>query len=720
MQQPRKTASESTHSTPAFDTDDTTHTACTAESTTDLLTVEGLRVQFPSPDEPVRAVDGVSFGIADGEIVGLVGESGCGKSVTARSIIGLDPPEAAVRGSIELDGTDVTAASERQLRRLRGDTVSMVFQNSMETLNPVLDIGEQIAESTKVHDHPDSQRLLDYLHAPLFSSRADWHERREHAADLLDQVGIASPEERVDDYPHELSGGQIQRVAIALALASDPDLLIADEPTTAVDATTQAQLLDRFRHLNDTRGMALLLITHDLSVVAELCDRVVVMYAGQVVETGPAGRVLRDPSHPYTRALLDCLPQRVDRNERLPTIEGAVPDPTDDRSGCPFAPRCERATDDCRHGDVPTIDLGDGRGTATCYDVDDSRPAAPYNRPGITVTAASDESDPTREPTPAAETPAAETPSSESTARSSTREKTRPESTADGDREPLVELEGVTKQYATANGLIDRLFGATATRRAVADVDLEIRAGETLGLVGETGCGKTTLAELVTGLETPTAGEIRFGGDPVGGVESRSAETLADVGVVFQNPRSSLNPRLTVEQLVAEPLRSRGWSTDRRRERVRTVLDRVGLSEHRARSYPHELSGGQVQRVAIARAITPDPTLVVLDEPVSALDVSIQARILNLLSKLQAEFGLTYLLISHDLAVVEHVVDRVAVMSRGELVEIGPVDRGFDQPTHPYTKTLLASIPSLSPEETAGVRPSASDGVSSSLDRPTR
>ncbi|ELY81963.1 oligopeptide/dipeptide ABC transporter, ATPase subunit [Natrinema gari JCM 14663] len=640
-----------------------------------LLSVENLHTRFRTSEGPVHAVEGVSMTVDEGEIVGLVGESGCGKSVTARSIVGLQDPGEVVRGSIHLDGMAVTDATDRQLRRLRGDTVSMVFQDPTETLNPVFDVGEQIAESLKVHDQLDSQSLLEYLHVPPFSSRSEWHEYRERAIELMAQVGIANPEDRVDAYPHELSGGQRQRAGIAIALASDPDLLIADEPTTALDVTTQAQLLERLRRHNAERGTAILLITHDLGVVADICDRVVVMYAGEVMETGPTERILEDPRHPYTKALLDCLPQRVDRGDRLATIEGSVPEPTGDRTGCPFAPRCDQATAACRDGEISTVDLGDGRGTVTCGE--SSTLEAHAARSGM---AASDGA-----PEPGSATSGS-----------------APGGGPDRSTPPLVELEGVSRRYSLANGPIERLLGTDDTLRAVDDVDLEIRAGETLALVGESGCGKSTLASLLTGLEAPTTGTVRIDGTPVGTAADRDADTLADIGVVFQDPRSSLNPRLTVEQAIGEPLRSSGWDRSRRRDRVRELLERVGLADRHATSYPHELSGGQVQRVAIARAIALEPSLVVLDEPVSALDASVQSRLLNVLADLQADLDLAYLFISHDLTVVEHIADRVAVMYLGELMEVGPADRVFDCPTHPYTRALLEAIPSLDPGGSTG------------------
>ena len=580
----------------------------------DLLTVENLHTQFRTREGTVRAVDGVSFSVDDGETVGIVGESGCGKSVTARSIVGLQDPGEIVAGSIRLDGTNVPEATDRQLRKLRGDTVSMVFQDPTQTLNPVFDVGEQIAESLSVHDDPDSQRLLDYLHAPLFSRRSKWEDHRERAVDLMEQVGIASPEDRVDAYPHELSGGMRQRAGLAIALASDPDLLIADEPTTALDTTTQAQILARLRRLSDDRGMALLLITHDLGVVADICDRVVVMYGGQVMETGPTDRVLEDPRHPYTRALLECLTRTTERKQRLPTIEGTVPERVGEQSGCPFASRCPSATDACLSGEIPTVDLADG--SATCGEsivfdpseraaggADDSLESATpvasaSTTAGTSAVSAAAESVPTdrSQSRPGGTSADARLGPSDSNA-----------SSAPAGDQPVVALEGVSKRFSLDDGVFDRVFGRTRDLQAVDDVSLEIGAGETLGLVGESGSGKSTLANLVTGLEAPTSGEVRLDGVPVGPAGDRSPDTLADIGVVFQNPHSSLNPRMTVERTIAEPLRARGWDEGRRRERVSHLLEVVGLSERYASQYPHGLSGGQIQRVCDRAGDRPRP-----------------------------------------------------------------------------------------------------------------
>jgi peptide/nickel transport system ATP-binding protein len=674
---------------------------------TNLLTVENLHTQFDTYDGTVRAVDGVSLTVDRGEIVGVVGESGCGKSVTARSIVGLQSPGKIVDGLIEIDGTEVTTATNRELQRLRGETVSMVFQDPTETLNPVFDVGDQIVESLKVHEDGTEQRLLDYLDAPLFSSRSDRQAKRERAIELMEQVGIASPGDRVDAYPHELSGGMRQRACIAIALASDPDLLIADEPTTALDTTTQAQILDKLRQLNADRGLGMLLITHDLGVVAEICDRVVVLYAGEVMETGPTDRILTDPRHPYTRALLDCLTQRSEPQTRLPAIEGQVPELTDKPAGCPFAPRCEHATDRCRRGTVPTVDLD--AGTVTCGEpivhrstgrTDDGTVRSDRETMAADGVGVADSDRSGRHAKPALAT---------------TSPQESPPHTA-ASQKPLVSLDGVSKRYLLSDSLVDRVLGEPERLDALVDIDLDIQSGETFGLVGESGSGKSTLAGLVTGLESPTSGEIRFSGEPVGSAVDRSDERLAKIGVVFQDPRSSLNPRRTVAQAIAEPLVTQGWDTDRRRRRVAELLALVGLPETYATSYPHELSGGQIQRVAIARAIALDPQLLVLDEPVSALDASVKARVLNLLLELQDELDLTYLVISHDLDVITHIADRVAVLYLGQLMEVGLAAQVFDRPAHPYTRALVEAIPSIDPGETTEL--SLSGEIPSPVDPP--
>ncbi|MCU4742458.1 ABC transporter ATP-binding protein [Halobacteria archaeon AArc-m2/3/4] len=645
-----------------------------------LLDVENLHTHFRTDEGTVRAVDGASFTVGEGEIVGIVGESGSGKSVTGRSIIGLESPGEIVEGSITFDGTELTDASPATRRRLRGTSISMVFQDPNTTLNPVFTVGEQIQESLKVHADPDRQRLLEYLGVPLFRSRSEWSGYRERAIELMEQVGIADPGDRIDDYPHEFSGGMRQRVMLAIALAAQPDLLIADEPTTALDTTTQAQILERLRELRETFGTAVLLITHDLGVVAETCDRVVVLYGGEVMEAGPTDRVLTEPSHPYTRGLLECLIEADDHGSRLSAIDGLVPDRFGSEPGCPFASRCDHAVDECRTVDPPVVDVGDDRRVA-CGELDRVRRRTESDDGETTVSG------------------------------HASREGVVPRLLAfDGDgidpdtdphEHPVLELEGVSKTYDTTDSTLERLRSGRQLLRAVDGVDLAVEPGETVGIVGESGSGKSTIVRLLTGLEEPTDGEVRLDGTSVGSVDERTREQLADVGVVFQDARSSINPRLTVAEAIAEPLVEAGWDEDRRERRIEELLELVELAPEYAQRRPHQLSGGQLQRVAIARAIALEPRLLVLDEPVSGLDVSIRAKILNLLADMRDRLGLTTVVISHDLDVVTHLADRVLVTYLGRVVERGPAETLCDRPSHPYTKALYDAIPSVTGSETA-------------------
>ena len=620
-----------------------------------LLSVSDLHTRFDTPDGTVHAVNGVSFTIDEGEVVGIVGESGSGKSVTGLSVMRLESPGRIASGSVRFRDTDLTAADPATVRTVRGTDIGMVFQDPTRTLNPTFTVTEQIAESLKLHEAPDDQRLLEFLHVPPFSDRAEWRGHRERALALMADVGIPRPAERVDAYPHEFSGGMRQRATLAIALARDPDLLIADEPTTALDVTIQAQILDRLQRLSEDRGMAVLLITHDLGVVAELCDRVIVMYGGQIMETGPIDRILEAPAHPYTRALLDCLPQTMPAGRRLRTIDGRVPDLLTDPDGCPFAERCGYATDECREDPVSTVEVAPDQHAACCR---------------LDAVAADDPVSPRSAPA-------------------------GPPPGPDPDAAAVLEVRNVTKRFAIDESLVDRLLGTQRDLEAVSDVSLSVRPGETLGIVGESGSGKSTLAGVIAGLYAPTSGEVLIDGDRVGAATDRDGSVLRDVGMVFQNPKASLDPRMAVVDLVAEPLRADDWDAPRRRRRVRELLDIVGLPESHLGRYPHELSGGQAQRVAIARAIALTPRVLILDEPVSALDVSVQAKILNLLVDLQADLGLTCVFIAHDLSVVEHVADRIAVMYLGRLMEVAPTDRLFESPANPYTAALLSAVPTV-------------------------
>ncbi len=536
-----------------------------------LLSVRDLRVGFATEDGLLQAVDGVSFDLAAGEVLAIVGESGSGKSVTAQTILGLTrSPNAEIAGSIRLGEQELVDASDDELRRVRGARVGMVFQDPMTSFNPVYTIGRQIVEAIRAHRGGVGEAAA-----------------RERAVELLDSVGIPDAERRIDDYPHQFSGGMRQRAMIAMALALEPGILIADEPTTALDVTVQAQILALLEQLNRERGLATILITHDLGVVAEIADRVLVMHEGVIVERGDLDQIFYSPTDPYTRKLLDAV-VRLD--------------------------------------------------------------AAPPLR-------------------------------------------------ARRESEPLLEVSDLVKHFPVKRGLI---FNREVDRvRAVDGVSLSVRQGETLGLVGESGSGKSTLSRTILQLLAPTSGSVRFEGRELVGLSRRELRPLRrELQMVFQDPFASLNPRKRVGQIVGEPLRLQGKAkgSELRRE-VQGLLDRVGLSAEHYDRFPHEFSGGQRQRIGIARALALRPKLIIADEPVSALDVSIRAQILNLLSELQSEFGLTYVFVAHDIGVVRHVSDRIAVMYKGKIVEQGPADQVCERPADAYTKQLLAAVPIPDPRE---------------------
>ncbi|MEV4559587.1 ABC transporter ATP-binding protein [Kitasatospora sp. NPDC049285] len=580
-----------------------------------LLAVEGLHVRFGD----VHAVRDVSFTLDRGECLAVVGESGSGKSVTARTLVGLTGAGSTVTGRLDFDGEDLTSLPDKRWRAVRGRRIGLVLQDALTSLDPLRTIGAEVAEPLRVH------RL-----APAA-------ERPARVRDLLTRAGIPDPARRADQYPHQLSGGLRQRALIASALAGEPDLLIADEPTTALDVTVQAQVLDLLDELRRA-GTALLLISHDLSVVARLADRVAVMYGGRIVETGPTERLLADPRHPYTRALLAAVPGPRTRGTRLavPVLDG--PSPAAD--GCPYASRCARADRTCRD----TLPPVDGHGTRCWH-------PGPADPPGVL------------RPVPPAPSP-------------------RPAATADaGPGGPLLDAERITKA-----------FGG---RTVVHEVSLQLAAGEVLGLVGESGSGKTTVARIVLGLEEPDSGTVRLGGQPWSGVhERRRRADRLRLQAVQQDPLSSFDPRADVARVIGEALARAGVPRGRERTRRTTeLLDQVGLPAALLRRRPAELSGGQRQRVAIARALAPAPQILVCDEPVSALDVSVQAQILDLLHDLRRDLGVAMLFISHDLGVVHHLADRVAVMKDGHLVETGEVDEVFARPAADYTRRLLAATP---------------------------
>jgi peptide/nickel transport system ATP-binding protein len=623
-----------------------------------VLEVRDLRVAFPTrPGRPrggaglIEVVRGLSFDVAPGEVVGVVGESGSGKSVSATAIMGLLPDNARVAGSVRLEGRELLGLGDRELSGLRGRRMAMVFQDPLSALTPVYSIGYQLIEAIRVHRPGIPER-----------------EAGLRAAELLDLVGIPSAAARLKAFPHEFSGGMRQRVVIAMAIANDPDLIICDEPTTALDVTIQAQILDVLRTARAETGAGIVMITHDLGVVAGLADRVVVMYAGRAVESGGVDEVYRRPRMPYTMGLLGSIP-RIDAAARsaLVPIEGTPPSPAELPPGCPFAPRCPMATELCEQTEPPLAQAPDGRRVA-CHYAD--RIAAE----DLTV------ADVYPVPDPAGDAA----------------------STLPREQRPVVlQVEGLVKHHPLVAGAVIRR--RVGTVYAVDGVDLEVREAETLALVGESGCGKTTTLLEVMNLVEPQAGRILLRGQDVARLGKAQRRALRrDVQIVFQDPMASLDPRLPVGAIIAEPLTAFGRPREQIGGRVRELMALVGLDPDDAERYPQHFSGGQRQRVGIARALALEPRLLVLDEPVSALDVSIQAGVVNLLEELKARLGLAYLFVAHDLAVVRHIADRVAIMYLGKIVEQGTVQELFTDPQHPYTKALLSAVPIPDPVKERG------------------
>ena len=598
-----------------------------------VLQVEDLRTAFLTDAGPVHAVDGVSFTVAPGETLGIVGESGSGKSVTALSLMRLlEEPARILGGSVRFQGRDVLAMGPEELRQLRGNNMAMVFQDPMTGLNPVLRILRQLTEHQVAHGR-----------APAPS--------KDRAIGLLRRMDVASPERAAASFPHQFSGGMRQRVMLAMGFANDPVLLIADEPTTALDVTIQAGILDLLRELNRDFGTAIVLISHDLGVIGTVCRKVIVMYAGEVVEEAATKAALSDPRHPYTWALVNAVPRMEDTGGKLASIDGAPPDPLNMPKGCRFTPRCPFKIAKCETDHPPLIQVAPGR-TARCWVTADGRRLPPR-------------------PAPAEAGPAA---------------------AANTDK-VLLEVRGLVKHFALPR---DTIFGPRRIVHAVNGVDLDLRRGETLGIVGESGCGKSTLARVITRLYAPTAGTVRFDGIEIGQATAAALRPMRRrLQMVFQDPYASLNPRMRVGDILAEPLVAHGLARagSAARARVKELLELVGLTPSWAERYPHQFSGGQRQRISIARALALEPDLIVADEPVSALDVNIQAQVLNLMIDLQQRLGLTYLFIAHDLAVVRHLCDRVAVLYLGKVMESGPARALFDDPMHPYTAALVSAVP---------------------------
>lgn len=605
-----------------------------------LLEVTDLAVAFPTDGRPVTAVRGISYRIDPGEVVAMVGESGSGKSVSAMAVVGLLPEYAKVRGSVRLHDTELLGLNDDAMSRFRGKAVGMVFQDPMSALTPVYTVGDQIAEAIEVHQ-------------PRVGRKA----ARRRAVELLELVGVARPERRARAFPHELSGGERQRVVIAIAIANDPDLLICDEPTTALDVTVQAQILEVLKTARDVTGAGVLIITHDLGVVAEFADRALVMYAGRIVEFAGVHDLYRDRQMPYTVGLLGSVP-RLDaaQGTRLVPIPGAPPSLVGLDPGCPFAPRCPLVIDECRSEEPKLVEVG-AEHRAACIRTDqvDGRSAADVYGVNTDTHAA-----------------------------------------APGDSPVVVRVRDLVKTYRLTKGVVFRR--AVGEVRAVDGVSFELRQGHTLGIVGESGSGKSTTLHEILELAAPQSGSIEVLGTDVATLSRASRRSLRrDIQVVFQDPVASLDPRLPVFELLAEPLRANGFSKSGTNARVAELLDIVGLRRADASRYPAEFSGGQKQRIGIARALALEPKILALDEPVSALDVSIQAGIINLLLDLQERFGFSYLFVSHDLSVVKHLAHQVVVMYAGTIVERGDSQEVFANPQHEYTRRLLAAVPKPDP-----------------------
>jgi peptide/nickel transport system ATP-binding protein len=629
-----------------------------------VLEVENLRTEFHLKNANVTAVDDVSFSVAQGECVGLVGESGCGKTTTGLSIMRLLPNVGhVVGGRIKLLGQDLAVLTEKEMNNVRGNQVGMVFQDPLTSLNPTMKIGDQIAEGIRLHRG---------------ASKAEAWAR---ALEVLRLVEMPNPKERLDRYPHELSGGLRQRVMIAIALSCEPKLLIADEPTTALDVTIQAQILDLLDQLRHELSMGVILITHDMGVIAQRAERVIVMYAGRIAEAATTDELFTRMRHPYSEALLASVAKLdQDPSVRLVSIPGLPPDLSQPIAHCRFAARCRYAQDDCRETEPQLKAAADSSAdhVVACYHQVDVDPHTISLRPEAVAMSADirvkvDEV---------------------ALARHQARAK------AIAEAPTLVHLDHLVKEFPITSGtIVQKRIG---TVKAVSDVSLRLRKGETFGLVGESGCGKTTMGRLVVALETPTAGAVEFEGKDITGLKgSDLRRRRRDLQMMFQDPYASLDPRMRVGTILREPLKVQGiGSGAEQQQRVSQMLDEVGLPARSGDLYPHEFSGGQRQRIGLARALALEPKLIVADEPVSALDVSIQAQILNLLKDLQERHDLSYLFISHDLAVVKYMADTIGVMYLGKLVEVGPARDVYAQAAHPYTQALIDTIPV--PDPTAG------------------
>ena len=608
-----------------------------------LLDVSNLNVTFELKNASVKAVDNVSFHVKKGEFLAVVGESGCGKSVSSLSILKLLPEKIANIQSKHLifDGEDISNWSSDQLREIRGKRISMIFQEPMTSLNPVLTIGDQVTEP-----------LITHLNLSVTEANI-------RAIELMEMVGIPEPKSRLTQYPHQFSGGMRQRVMIAIGLACQPDLIIADEPTTALDVTIQAQILELLKDISNRLGIAVIMITHNLGVVAAYADRVNVMYAGRIIETGTSNKIFKKPTHPYTIGLLRSVP-RLDqsRKGKLATIDGLPPNLMNPPTGCRFYERCPIKNSDCKQSPSLIETSPKELASVACWHFEKAM------ENGSNMYASSEENS---------------------------------KSLPDVNAKPIIEIKNLKQHFniSLRTGWLKTVSGKV---KAVDDISFSIQPGETVGLVGESGCGKTSVGRSILHLNDPTSGDIKFKGIEMN--NKSIALVRRDMQVIFQDPFSSLNPRMTIGEILDEPLRVHKIIEDKekRKEKIDKLLGQVGLYTYMSERYPHELSGGQRQRVGIARALSMEPKLIICDEPVSALDVSVQAQIINLLEDLQKELGLSYLFIAHDLAVVRHISHKVIVMYLGKIMEVAEESMLYSNPQHPYTKALLDAAPVPDPE----------------------
>jgi peptide/nickel transport system ATP-binding protein len=610
-----------------------------------MLNIHDLEVALDADAGLVKAIDGLSLAIERGETFALVGESGCGKSMTALALMRLLPENGrVVGGRIDIDGTDTLALPEARMRDVRGGRIGMIFQEPSTSLNPVMRVGDQIVEAIEAH-------------TALRGEAA-----RAKAIDWLRRVGIPEPERRIDEYPFRMSGGQKQRVMIAIALAAEPAFLVADEPTTALDVTIQAQILELLKQLQKEQGMGLMLITHDLGVVAGMAQRVALMYAGQIIEVAEAEEFFRDPKHPYAKALLRALPDARRRGEALHAIAGSVPPLWQPFEGCRFAPRCDKVMAHCATTPPGLLRVEAGR-DVRCL----------LYEPGVTATIAA-------APLPTLSLPG------------------RGQGEGSSSAAALLEVEDLTVSFPIRKGMLQRVAGHF---NAVNRVSFKVGAGKTLALVGESGCGKTTTGKAIIQLlrrQADISGRALLDGRNLFELEGDALRAARrEVQIIFQDPFASLDPRMRVYEILEEGLVALRPELDApaRRALLEQLVERVGLRREALGRYPHEFSGGQRQRIAIARALAVQPRLIVCDEPTSALDVSVQAQILNLLLELQQQLGVSYLFITHNIGVVEYIADEVAVMHAGRIVEHGDCDAVLTRPQHEYTRTLLAAVPRL-------------------------